>query len=63
VHARGYGDLSAATLARFADTHVGAGEPEALRPALSASVRALMREGTEGQLAHADLVAQRLQDL
>jgi hypothetical protein len=45
VQARGYDDLSADTLARFDDAHVGAVEPDALRRALAASVRALMREG------------------
>ena len=42
VQARGYDDLSAETLARFEDAHVGAVEPEALRAALAASVVALM---------------------
>jgi hypothetical protein len=63
VQARGYDDLSAETFARFEDTHVGAAEPGALRAALAASVLALMHEGTEAHLAHADIVAQRLADL
>jgi hypothetical protein len=63
VQARGYDDLSADTLARFDDAHVGALEPDALRRALAASVRALMREGAEARLAHADTVAQRLDEL
>jgi hypothetical protein len=63
VQARGYDDLSAETLARFGDAHVGAAEPGALRAALAASVRALMREGAEARLPHADTVAQRLADL
>ena len=63
VQARGYDDLSAETLARFKDAHVGAVEPEALRAALAASVRALMREGAEARLPHADTVAQRLVEL
>jgi hypothetical protein len=63
VQARGYDDLPAETLARFAGAHVGAAEPGALRAALAASVLALLREGTEAGLPHADTVAQRLADL
>jgi len=63
VQARGYDDLSPETLARFADTHVGAAEPGALRAALAASVRALLREGAESHLPHAETVAQRLADM
>jgi hypothetical protein len=63
VQARGYDDLPAGTLSRFDDTHVGAIEPEALRKALAASVRALLREGAEARLPHADTVAQRLAEL
>jgi hypothetical protein len=63
VQARGYDDLSADTLARFDDAHVGAVEPDALRRALAASVLALMREGAEARLPHADTVAQRLVEL
>src|SRR5947209_5437546 len=63
VQARGYDDLSAETLARFGAAHVGAAEPGALRAALAASVLALMREGAEARLPHADTVAQRLADL
>ncbi|HKO24145.1 MAG TPA: nucleotidyltransferase domain-containing protein [Chloroflexota bacterium] len=63
VQARGYDDLSAETLARFEEAHVGAAEPGALRTALAASVRALLREGAEARLPHADTVAQRLADL
>jgi hypothetical protein len=63
VQARGYDDLSTETLARFEDAHVGAAEPGALRPALAASVRALMYEGAEAHLPHADAVAQRLAEL
>jgi hypothetical protein len=63
VHARGYDDLSAETLARFEDAHVGAVEPGALRTALAASVLSLMREGEETPLPHADVVAQRLAEL
>ena len=63
VRARGYDDLSAATLARFDDAHVGAVKPDALRRALAATVRALTQEGAEARLPHADTVAQRLAEL
>src|SRR5215211_5469327 len=63
VQARGYDDLSADTLARFDDAHVGVIEPGALRVALAASVVALTREGAEARLPHADTVAQRLAEL
>jgi hypothetical protein len=63
VHARGYDDLPAEILARFDDTHVGATEPDPLRAALAASVGALMREGVEANLSHADTVARRLAGL
>jgi hypothetical protein len=63
VQARGYDDLSAETLARFDATHVGAAKPRALRGALAASARALMREGEEARLPHANVVAQRLAEL
>jgi hypothetical protein len=59
VQARGYDDLSAETIARFEDSHVGALERGALRAALEASVRALMHEGAEAHLPHADIAAQR----
>jgi hypothetical protein len=60
VQARRYDDLPAETLARFEAAHVGALEPEMLRAALAASVLALMGEGAEAGLPHADTVAQRL---
>jgi hypothetical protein len=60
VQSRGYDDLSAETLARFEDAHVTALEPGPLRAALAASVVALMREGSEARLPHADVVGQRL---
>jgi hypothetical protein len=63
VQARGYDELSAETLARFEDAHVGAVEPVALRAALTASVLALMREGAEARVPHADAVAERLAEL
>ena len=63
VQARGYDDLSIETRSRFAETHVGALEPDALRGALATSVRALIGEGRQARLANADLVADRLDDL
>jgi hypothetical protein len=63
VQARGYDDLSAETLARFEQAHVRALEPGPLRAGLAASVLALMREGAEARLPHADAVAQRLTEL
>jgi hypothetical protein len=63
VQARGYDDLSAATLAGFEDAHVATVEPVALRAALAASVLALMREGAEARLPHAHAVAHRLAEL
>jgi hypothetical protein len=63
VQARGYDDLSADTLARLAAARVAALEPDALRVALAAAVRALEREGVEAQLPHADTVARRLAHL
>jgi hypothetical protein len=63
VQARGYDDLPTEALARFDAAHVGALEPGALRAALAASVRELMREGAEAGLPHAEIVAQRLAEL
>jgi hypothetical protein len=63
VQARGYDDLFAETLARFEDAHVAALEPGPLRAALAASVVALLREGSEARLPHADVVAQRLAEM
>jgi hypothetical protein len=63
VQARGYDDLSVETRARYEEAHVGSLEPEALRAALAASVVALMGEGTEADLPHAQAVAERLAEL
>jgi hypothetical protein len=63
VQARGYDDLSAETLARFEDAHVGAVEPGVLWAALATSVLALMREGAGARLPHAHVVAERLVEL
>jgi hypothetical protein len=63
AQARGYDDLSAETLARFEDAHVGTVEPGALRAALAACVLTLMREGAEAGLPQAHVVAERLAEL
>ncbi|HEX3453910.1 MAG TPA: hypothetical protein VHS03_04725 [Gaiellaceae bacterium] len=60
VQGRGYDDLPGDLLARFQGAHVGSTDPGALRSALAASVRELMREGTEAGLPHAATVAERL---
>jgi hypothetical protein len=63
MQARGYDDLAAETLARFADAHVRAPEPEPLRAALAAAAGELLREGAGARLPHAPVVAERLADL
>jgi hypothetical protein len=63
VQARGYDDLPAETLAGFDGTHVGSLEPEALRSALSAAIRALVHEAKEAGVPSTDAVAQRLPEL
>ena len=63
VQARSYDDLPAETLARFEDAHVVAIEPAALRKALAVSVHALIREGAEARLPHAEVVGERLAEL
>jgi hypothetical protein len=63
VEGRGYDQLSAETLARFIDTHVGALEPRALYAALAASTHALLHEGEQARLPDVDVTAQRLTDL
>jgi hypothetical protein len=63
MQARGYDDLPVETLARFADTHVGATKPGALRVALAAAARALTYEGAEARLPYAHTVTERLTDL
>jgi hypothetical protein len=63
VQARGYDDLSADALAGFDGTHVGSLEPERLRSALSAAIRALLHEGREANVPGVDAVAQRLAEL
>jgi len=63
VQARGYDDLPPEIRTRFAHTHIASVEPGALRRALAASVRELMREGSAARLPHAETVAQRLAEL
>jgi hypothetical protein len=63
VQARGYDDLSAETLARFTDTHIATVEAGPLQAALTASVVALLHEGAEARLPHADAVEHRLAEL
>ncbi len=63
MQARGYDDLPAETLARFEDAHVGALEPESLRTALAASVRALLDEGAQARVPNAQVIAERLAEL
>ena len=58
-----YVRLPAEALARFDGTHVGALEPEPLRAALAASVRALLEEGGHAALPAAAVVAERLAEL
>jgi hypothetical protein len=56
-------DLSVETHERFAETHVGALEAGALRAALAAASRELLREGTGADVPQADVVASRLDEL
>jgi hypothetical protein len=63
VQARGYDDLPSEALAGIERAHVGSVEADALRGALSASVIALLTEGTDADLPDVNLVAQRLAPL
>ena len=63
VQARGFDDLSVGTRARFDGSLIGSLEPNTLRTALSASVLALMHEGIEAGLPHAEVVAERLAEV
>jgi len=63
VQARGYDDLPADVLAGFEESRVTSLEPERLRSALAAAVRALLREGEAGRVPIADEVAKRLAEL
>lgn len=63
AQARGYDELPTDVLASLADAHVASVEPDALRRALAASVRALLDQGTEAGLPDVDAVAERLGEL
>ena len=63
AQARGFDDLSAETLARFDETHVGAADPEGLRSSLAASVRPLLREAGLLGLPYVAIVSERLAEL
>lgn len=63
VQARGYDDLPADILASFDGTHVESLEPERLRSALSAGVRALLHEGKEANMPSTDAIPQRCAEL
>ena len=60
--ARSFDDLPVDALDSLEDAHVGSLAPGVLRGALSASVVALLREGTAARLPHASVVAERLAD-
>ena len=63
LHARGYDDLPADTLASLDGTHVASLEPERLRSPLAAAMRTLLHEGKEANVPSAEPVAQRLAEL
>src|SRR5581483_10462846 len=63
VQARGYDDLPAEVLGRLEHARVPALEPQALRRALAPGVTALLQEGIDASLPHAELVAERLAPL
>jgi predicted nucleotidyltransferase len=63
IQARGYDDLPADVLDGFDETHVGSLEPERLRSALAAAMRALLHEGRQAKVPGADAVAQRVAEL
>ena len=63
MQARGYDQLPPETLAGFDGAHVASVEPEALRGALAASVRALLEEGARAKLPDAEVAAERLAEL
>jgi hypothetical protein len=63
AQARGYDQLPAATLRRFAQTHVAATAPQALYGALRASVAALLREAADADVPNAEAIAERVGEL
>ena len=60
AEARGFDDLPPEVLAEFGGVRTATFTEEGLREALAASVEALLREGAEAHLPHADLVGQRV---
>ena len=60
VQARGYDDLPAEILARFDETHIASLDPDSLRVALAATVRALLDEGKEQKIPSATASAESL---
>ena len=63
AQARGYDDLPASVLAAFEHAHVTAPESEPLRTALAACVQALIEQGAQARLPHAQVTAERLAEL
>jgi hypothetical protein len=63
VQGRGYDDLPTETLTRLDAAHVRSVEPEPLREALAASVRALLIAGEEADLPDVAMLAERLVEL
>jgi hypothetical protein len=63
VQARGYDDLPPEALAPFDGTLIASLEPEELRGALAASVRALVNEAAQAGVPHHELIAERLAEL
>lgn len=57
VQARGYDQLPAATLKRFAHTRVAATDPQTLHGALRASLAALLHEAADAEVPNADVIA------
>lgn len=63
VQARGYDQLPAASLKRFAHTHVATIDPHTLYGTLRASVAALLQEAAAADVPNADAIAARVRDL
>jgi hypothetical protein len=63
AQARGYDQLPAATLRRFARTHVGTTEVHALRDTLGASISALLMEAAEGGVPNCDDITSHVGEL
>lgn len=63
VQGRGSDDLSHGSLVRFEDTHIGGLDPDDLRRALRAAVRALIAEGEDAELPDVGGVRDRIAEL